>query len=44
MEPEMQHLRAPRENLETWNLVVKLFFYSSIAIGVLLSVMAITLT
>ena len=33
MEQEMQHLRAPRENLDTWNLVTKLFLYSSIAIA-----------
>jgi len=44
MEQEMQHLRAPRENLDTWNRVTKLFLYSSIAIAILLSLMALTLT
>ena len=44
MEPEMQHLQAPQENLDTWNRVTKLFLYSCIAIAILLSLMAETLT
>ena len=44
MEPEMQHLQAPRENLDTWDRVTKLFLYSCIAITVLLALMALTLT
>lgn len=43
MEPEMQHLRAPQENLQTWNLVTKLFMYSLIGIAVLMAFMALFL-
>ena len=44
MEQEMQHLQAPRENLDTWNRVTKMFLYSCIAIAIVLSLMAVTLT
>ena len=43
MEPDMQYLRAPQENLQTWKSVVKLFLVSTIAIVVLLIVLAATL-
>ena len=39
----MQYLRAPQENLQTWSRVVKLFLVSTIAIAVLLAVLAATL-
>lgn len=42
-EPQMQHLSAPQENIHTWNNVTRLFLYSSIAIALLLVVMALTL-
>lgn len=44
MEQEMQHRRAPQENLDTWDRVTKLFLYGCIAIAILLSMMALTLT
>lgn len=43
MEPDMQYLRAPQENLQTWNRVTRLFWVSIIAIAVLLAFLAITL-
>lgn len=43
MAVEMEHLRAPRENLETWNHVTKLFVYSAIACAITLALMAIFL-
>lgn len=40
MEPEMQYLRAPQENLQTWSRITKLFIYSSVTIAVVLLLMA----
>jgi hypothetical protein len=42
-EPQMQHLSAPQENIQTWNNVTKLIVVSCVAIIILLSVMALTL-
>ena len=39
----MQYLRAPQETLQTWKGVTKLFLISTIAIVVLLIVLAATL-
>ena len=43
MEPPMEYLSAPRENLETWHRVVKLFTTMTIFIALLLLVLAATL-
>jgi len=43
MAVEMQHMRAPKENLQTWDRVVKLFVYSAIACAITLGLMAIFL-
>jgi hypothetical protein len=43
MEPPMEYLSAPRENLETWHRVVKIFTTLTIFVALLLIVLAITL-
>ena len=43
MEPPMQHLSAPRENLQTWNRVTKIITWSCILIALLLLAMAAAL-
>lgn len=43
MEPQMQHLGAPAENLQTWNRVTKIITWSCILIALLLLVLAATL-
>jgi hypothetical protein len=43
MAVEMEHLRAPKENLQTWNLVIKIFVYSAVACAITLGLMAIFL-
>lgn len=40
MAVEMEHLRAPKENLQTWDLVIKLFTYSAVIIAITLGLMA----
>ncbi len=42
-EPQMQHLNAPQENIQTWNNVTKMIVVSCVSIVILLSVMALTL-
>lgn len=42
-EPQMQHLSAPQENIQTWNNVTRLIVVSCIGIIILLAVMALTL-
>jgi hypothetical protein len=39
----MEHLKAPRENLQTWDRVIKLFTYSGIACVITLGLMAVFL-
>lgn len=39
----MQHLSAPRENLDTWNRVTKIITWACILIALLLLTMAATL-
>jgi hypothetical protein len=41
---DMQFKQAPKENLQTWEKVTKMFFWGSIGVAVLLAVMAATLT
>jgi len=41
--PQMQHLSAPQEKIQTWDNVTRLFIVSTIAIVILLAVMALTL-
>jgi hypothetical protein len=43
MEPQMQHLNAPQENLQTWNRVVKMMTTLCIFVALLLAVLAATL-
>jgi hypothetical protein len=43
MEPPMEYLSAPRENLDTWSRVVKMFTTLSIFVALLLAVLAFTL-
>ena len=40
MAVEMEHERAPKENLETWNIVIKLLNYSAIGVAITLILMA----
>jgi hypothetical protein len=42
-EPQMQHLSAPQENIQTWNNVTRLIVVSCVGIIILLSGMALTL-
>lgn len=37
---EMEHLQAPRENLQTWDLLIKLFWISGIGTVITLGLMA----
>jgi hypothetical protein len=43
MPKEMQYLRAPQENLQTWDGVKKLFVYSGIGCAVVLALLDILL-
>jgi hypothetical protein len=43
MEQEMEFLRAPQENVQTWERVVKMITWSCISIVLLLAIMAATL-
>lgn len=43
MEEEMEYLRAPQDNIQTWSGVVKLITWSTIAIAILLVILAATL-
>ena len=40
MAVEMEHLKAPKENLQTWDNVIKLFTWSAVACAVVLLLMA----
>lgn len=40
----MEFEQAPRENLETWNILKKMITVSSIGIAIVLGLMAATLT
>lgn len=43
MEEEMEFLRAPQENIRTWERVTKMITWSCIAIALLLLILAATL-
>lgn len=43
MEEPMEYLRAPQDNVQTWSGVVKLITWSTIAIVILLIILAATL-
>jgi hypothetical protein len=43
MEQEMEFLRAPQENIRTWDRVIKMITWSCIAIALLLLILAATL-
>ena len=43
MEQEMEFLRAPEENIRTWERVTKLITWSCVAIALLLLILAATL-
>ena len=40
MSVEMEHLKAPKDNLQTWNNVIKLFVYGAVVCAITLLLMA----